>query len=100
MASKAQRKATRAHRNRAAARGLVRLEVQTRKKDAGLIRSLARTLRSESEKAKAVRSTLASVLLYPEVKTAFDVFGSDLADEVFAEVFEQPRQRRWREVVL
>jgi len=42
MASKAQRKAT---RRRAAARWLVRLEVQAPKRDANLIRALAETLR-------------------------------------------------------
>ena len=45
MASKSQRKATRTHRRRAAARGFVRVEVQAPKKDAGLIRALAETLR-------------------------------------------------------
>jgi hypothetical protein len=40
MTSKAQRNATKMHRRRAAARGLVRLEVQAPKKDADLIRAL------------------------------------------------------------
>jgi hypothetical protein len=64
----------------------------------GLIRALAETLRSEPEKAKALRSTLEKALIEPEVKTAFDVFGSDLPDEAFAGVFDQPRPRNWREV--
>ena len=42
MASKSQPKATNTHRRRAAARGLVRVEVQAPKKDADLIRALAR----------------------------------------------------------
>jgi hypothetical protein len=100
MASKSQRKATRSHRRRAAARGLVRVEVQAPRKDAGLIRALAETLRGEAEKAEALRSTLAKALIDPEVKTAFDVFGSELPDETFADVFDQPRQRNWREVNL
>jgi len=100
MASKSQRKATRMHRRRATARGFVRVEVQAPKKDAGLIRALAETLRDKPEKAEALRSTLAKALIHPEVKTAFDVFGSDLPDEAFAGVFEQPRQRDWREVNL
>jgi hypothetical protein len=33
----------------------------------------------------------------PEVKTAFDVFGSELPDEFFADVFNQPRERGWLE---
>ncbi len=40
MASKSQRKATRMHRRRVAAHGLMRVEVQAPKKDAGLIRAL------------------------------------------------------------
>ena len=56
MASKAQRKATKMHRRRAAARGLVRLEVQAARRDADLIRALAETLRNKSEKAKVLRS--------------------------------------------
>jgi hypothetical protein len=31
-----------------------------------------------------------------ELATAFDVFGSDLPDEAFAGVFDQPRERDWR----
>ena len=98
MATKSQRKATRAHRRRATVRGLVRVEVQAPKQDAGLIRALAQRLREE--KAEAPRSTLASLLLHPDVKTAFDIFGSDLPDETFSGVFDQPRQNHWREVEL
>ena len=100
MATKSQRKLTRAHRRRAAARDLVRIEVQAPKRDAGLIRALAATLRGKAEKAEALRSTLAKALLHPEVKTAFDIFGSDLPDEAFAGVFDRPRQGNWREVDL
>ncbi|MCK1619789.1 hypothetical protein IVA96_25085 [Bradyrhizobium sp. 159] len=88
------------HRRRAAARGLVRVEVQAAKKDAGLIRALAETLRDRPERAAALRSTLASALQSPDVKTAFDVFGSELADEVFDGVFDQPRRDGWRKVDL
>lgn len=100
MAGKSQRKATRTHRRRAAARGVVRVEVQAPKKDAGLIRALAEALRGKAEKAAALRSTLAKALMHPEVKTAFDIFGSELSDETFAGIFDQPRQRDWREVDL
>lgn len=74
------------------------MEVQAAKGDAGLIRALADTLRGEPGLAKLLRSTLERVLVDPEVKTAFDVFGSDLPDEAFAGVFDQPRQKGWREV--
>lgn len=100
MASKSQKKATSAHRRRAAARGLVRVEIQAARSDAGLIKAVAETLRSEPKKANALRSTLEKALIDPEIKTAFDVFGSDLPDETFADIFDQPRPRDWREVDL
>lgn len=100
MASKSQRKASRTHRRRAAARGLVRVEVQAPKQDASLIRALAETLRGRDEKAEAVPSTLGKALVHPDVKTAFDVFGSDLPDEAFAGVFGRLRREGWREVDL
>jgi len=99
MTSKSQRKAIRAHRNRAATRGLARVEVLAPRKDVGLIRALAEALRSEAENAEALRSTLAKSL-HPGVRSAFDVFGSELPDEAFAGVFDQPRERPWRRVDL
>jgi hypothetical protein len=39
-------------------------------------------------------------LIHPEVKTAFDVFGSELPDATFTGVFDQPRQPDWRKVDL
>jgi hypothetical protein len=82
------------------ARGLVRDEVQARHGDIGIIRALAETLCGDPARAKTLRSTLEQALLDPQVKTAFDVFGSDLAEEAFAGVFDQPRQKKWREVDL
>jgi hypothetical protein len=78
----------------------VRLEVQTNPKDVRLIKALAKTLRGEPERARALRSTLERALVNPELKTAFDVFGTDLPDEVFADVFDQRRQGSWREIDL
>ena len=100
MASRSQRRATRTHRRRAAARGLVRIEIQAHKQDAGLIRALAETLRTKPQEAAALRSVLANKLIHPEIKTAFDVFGSELPDEAFTGVFDQSRQRNWRKVDL
>jgi len=100
MASKAQRRATRTHRRRAAARGFMRIEVQAAKRDANLIRALAAALREGSKEAERVRARLANVLSPHEPKTAFDVFGSDLPDEVFAGIFESPRHERWRDIKL
>lgn len=100
MATKSQRKATRTHRRRAAARGLVRVEVQAPKKDVGLIRALAETLRGKTPEADALRSALAKTVMQPELKSAFDIFGSELPEEAFEGVFDQPRQRGWRPVDL
>lgn len=70
MAStKSQRKATRMHRRRAAARGLVRVEVQAPQQDASLIRAVAHTLRGRAQEAEALRSALAKALNHPELPT-------------------------------
>ncbi len=98
MASQFQRTAASTHRGRAAARGLVRVEVLAPKKDAGLIRALAERLRGKPETAEALRSIPAKALINPAAKTAFDIFGSDLPEEAFAGVFDQPRKRSLREV--
>jgi hypothetical protein len=101
MAStKSQRKATRAHRSRAAARGLVHVEVQTPKRDAPLIRAVAQTLRGRAREANALRTALGKTLAHPKAKTAFDVFGSDLPDETFDVIFDQPRHGDWRKLDL
>jgi hypothetical protein len=100
MTVKSQRKATSVHRRRAAARGLVRVEVQAAKSDAGLIRALAETLRTKPEKAGALRSTLEKALVDPNVETAFDVFGSNLPEEAFAGIFDQQRSQGWRKIDL
>jgi hypothetical protein len=100
MASESQRKATSAHRRRAAARGLVRLEVQAPRKDVELVRMLVGTLRGEHGKANALRSALEKALVNPAEMTAFDIFGSALPDEAFAGVFDQPRERDWWKLKL
>ena len=100
MATTSQKKASTSHRRRAAARGFVRVEIQASKSDTGLIKALAETLRGDPDRAKSLRSTLEQALIDPEIKTAFDVFGSDLPDEAFAGIFGQPRQKGWREVEL
>jgi hypothetical protein len=100
MSGKSQRKATNSHRRRALARGLVRVEVQAPKEDAPLIRALAASLRSSDNKAEALRKTLANALVDPQIRNAFDIFGSDLSEETFAGVFDQKRRRGWREVDL
>jgi hypothetical protein len=93
MAAPSKENASTAHRRRAPAQGLVRVEVKPDKADAGLLRMLAETLRADPERAKSLRSVLEQALTDPQVKTAFDLFGSDLPDEGFAGVFDQPRQK-------
>lgn len=100
MAGKSRIRATSTHRRRAAARGLVRVEVQASRSDAGLIRAVAETLRSEAAKAGALRSALERMLVDTEIETAFDVFGSDLPDKALDGVFDQARPRSWREIEL
>ena len=98
--TKSQRKATRTRRHRAAARGLVRVTVQIPGRDSPLIRAVAETLRGRAQQANALRTTLAQALVQPKAKSAFDVFGSDLPDEVFEGIFDQPRHGSWRKVDL
>jgi hypothetical protein len=100
MASLSQRKASKAHRHRIAARGMMRLELQASKDDAGLLKALNRALLGDETRAKTLRSILQEALAGTEPRTGFDVFGSDLPDEVFADVFDQPRPRDWRRVEL
>lgn len=91
VASKSQRKPASTRRRRPAAKALVLIEVQAAERDSALVRAVALTLRGEPQKARALRSTIEEALASTEVKTAFDVFGADLPDEVFADVFDQPR---------
>lgn len=100
MSTASQRKASASHRRRARARGLLRVEVQAAKSDTALIRALAETLRGDPKRAKTVRLLMERALTGQDVKTAFDVFGSDIPDDAFAGIFDQPRQKAWRKVEL
>ena len=51
------------------------------------------TVRGNPAQAKTLRSTLEQALLDPQVKAAFDIFGSDLAEEAFAGVFDLRAKR-------
>ena len=79
---------------------MVRFEIEAPTNDTALLKAVAETLRGEPRKAAALRSTLEEVLVGREVKTAFDIFGSDLPDEFFEGVFDQPRQTSWRRIDL
>ncbi len=91
MSSTSQKRASVTHRERNKAQGLVRLEVNVAKRDSGLLRALAQELRGGPEWARLLRMTVENALKASDAKTAFDVFGSGLRDEVFAGVFDQPR---------
>jgi hypothetical protein len=99
--SPSQRRASQSHRRRAVARGLVRVEVTVSQADAALIRALADGLKHSPERAAALRSSLRDALAAGTVRTAFDVFGSDLPDEAFEGVFDgRRREDGWRAVDL
>lgn len=100
MSTQPQRRATAAHRRKAAARGIVRVEVQAPKADAPLIKALAQTLRDDHARADAVRAAVERALGHAQPQTAFDIFGSGLPDEAFAGVFDHVRPTGWREVEL
>lgn len=88
------------HRRRAAARGLVRVEVQTAPGDTALIRKIAEELRGDAQRARVLREKLKASLGSDRTRTAFDIFRSDLPDEVFEGVFEHDRGTGWRDVDL
>jgi hypothetical protein len=100
MASSSQRKASATHRRRAAARGLVRVEVQAMPGDTALIRKIAEELRGDTQRARTLREKLKASLSDGQPRTAFDIFRSDLPDEVFDGVFERDRGTAWRDVEL
>ena len=100
MASQSQRNASAGHRKRAAAQGLVRVEVQAASADQGLIRAIARGLRGHEPEARVLRDRLKQALGTQGPLTAFDIFGSDLPDEVFEGVFDHERETGWRPIDL
>jgi len=100
LATSSQKRASATYRRRSAAAGLVRVEVQAARSDAALIRDLARTLREDSVLARSIRQTLEQTLAHTAEGNALDLFRSDLPDEAFDGVFEQPRPAGWRPVDL
>ena len=51
------------------------------------------SLRNKNERSDALRSALAKALSDRDVKTAFDIFGSELPDEAFTGVFDRRVKR-------
>jgi hypothetical protein len=93
VATPSQKMASTTHRRRSLPGGLIRVEVRVRHGDAGLIRALAETLRGNPARAKTLRSTLEQALLDPQVKTAFDIFGSISKVDLSPFLLELKRRR-------
>ena len=60
--ARSQEKALKNHRLRLKEKGLKRVEVEAREADASLIRQLAKTLRTDGDKAREVRQSLIDLL--------------------------------------
>ena len=97
MTSHSPRSSSDDHAAKDAGRELVRMEIRAARSDRPLIRALAEKLRGESEQARKFRSFLTRALHEDAPKTAFDFLASDLPDEAFEGVFDQPREKGWRE---
>jgi hypothetical protein len=64
---------------------------------------MAKKTRPDSSRTRigrAARNVARNKVQVPrnEPRTAFDIFGSDLPDEAFAEIFDQPRDGGWRDI--
>jgi hypothetical protein len=90
--SDSQREALVAHRRRRRDSGVVRVEVQVPEIDAALVRDLASVLRGEQEAAQLLRTRLRNAIAQPRTSAVFDIFGSDLPDAYFDEIFEHDRR--------
>lgn len=97
MTPEAQLKASSAYRERAKAKGLVRVEAQVPVEDADLIKALASALRGDE--AEAARVAVRQALNIKSL-TALDIFASDLPDATFEGIFERDGQVHAREVDL
>jgi hypothetical protein len=68
--------------------------------DTELIARILDGLRGDPGEAQRLRERLHAALDETGRATAIDLFGSDLPDDAFDGVFDQPRQKGWREVEL
>ncbi len=88
------------HRRRRRDSGIVRVEVQAPGVDAALLKKVAAILRGDVEAAQAMRAQLRSAVAKPRAGGVFDLFGSDLPDDLFEGVFEADRRDLPRDVDL
>lgn len=86
----AQKRATRAHRQRAEQRGLVRVEVTVEVADRALVREVAGCLRDDAEKAPQLRDALRHLLNRQEELNLLDELACELPDEVVDEALGRP----------
>jgi hypothetical protein len=89
--STAQKQATRAHRQRAQRRGLVRVEVTVDVADRALVREVAGRLRDDAEQAHHLRDALRRLLTGHEERNLLDELACELPDEVVDEALARPR---------
>ncbi len=89
--STAQKRATRAHRQRAERRGLVRVEVTVDVADRALVREVAGRLRDDAEKAHALRDALHRLLTGEQDRSLLDDLACELPDELVDEALARPR---------
>lgn len=68
--------------------------------DTELIGRILDVLRGDQREAQALRQAIVAALDNAGRKSPLDVFGSDLPEETFEDVFDQPRPSDWREVQL
>ncbi|MCC7048949.1 MAG: hypothetical protein IT562_19700 [Alphaproteobacteria bacterium] len=79
------------HRRRQKRRGLARVEVQVPKKDAALLRAVARHLREDD--SGALRAQLAAATAPgAAVGSILDLLACDLRDEAFAPMLQRDRR--------
>jgi hypothetical protein len=93
-------RAARAHRQRIRAHGLVHIEVQAPAGDSALIRSIAEVLCNDPAQAQDLQRAIAALLAAGTPVNASEIFRSDLPDDAFEGVFDQPPFKRWRKVEL
>lgn len=96
----AQQRAVHNFRQKALSKGLVRFEVLVSATDKLLIKRLAEILSSETQIANKIRQDVDQVLCAATHETGFDIFGSDISDAAFENIFDRVTQSDWRAVEL
>lgn len=88
--AEAHRRATRAHRERAEKRGLVRLEVRVDAADGRLLREVVGRLRGDAATAELLRNDLRRLLAGSSERNLLDELACDLPDDVVDEALARP----------